>query len=75
MQGSPIRYIIIATVLLIAGACLPFLILIRLLPSTFFLNFLAYGCMIVGIMIGFYGISGLVSDRRNRDNWEDWRDL
>ena len=75
MQGSPTKYIIIATILLVAGAAVPFLILIKLLPSTFLLNFLAYGSSIIGIMLGFYGISGMMIDRRNRDEWEDWRDL
>ncbi len=75
MLNSPTKIIIIATLLLVTGAALPFLILIKLLPSTFFLNFLAYGCSVLGLVLGFYGISGMVIGRNQKDDWEDWRDL
>lgn len=75
MMQESTKYILIATVLLFAGAGFPFLMVIRVIPTSFWLSFLSYGCSVVGIVLGFYGISGMVIRRKQEDEWEDWRDL
>lgn len=42
---------------MLTGTVLPFLMVIRLLPSTFFLNFFSYGISVVGLFIGVIGVS------------------
>jgi len=51
-----IRFIILGAVLLLIGAALPFAMVIRILDSTFFLNFLAAISSIFGLIVGFIGI-------------------
>ncbi|MDX1614741.1 MAG: hypothetical protein R3300_10565 [Candidatus Promineifilaceae bacterium] len=68
------RLIVIGFILVLIGAVLPFLIVLRFVPSTFFLNFLAYGASIVGIFLGVIGVANYVGDmrRKNRDEWGDY---
>lgn len=67
------RLIAFGFVLVLIGAVLPFMILLRLLPSTFFLNFLAYGASIAGIFLGVIGVATYVG--KTRDNrHDDWTD-
>ncbi|MGQ9478359.1 MAG: hypothetical protein ACUVRH_07755 [Candidatus Bipolaricaulia bacterium] len=42
--------------LLLVGVLLPLLMVIRLLESTFLLNFLAYSASLSGLIIGFSGV-------------------
>lgn len=42
--------------LVLLGAVLPFLMVIKILESTFFLNFFAYGAQVTGIALGLIGI-------------------
>jgi len=56
MRGNqPLIYMIIGGVLLLAGALIPLLIVVQVLPSTFPLNFLAYGASVAGLVIGLLG--------------------
>jgi hypothetical protein len=52
---DPIHLIIVGGVLLLAGAVLPFLIVMKVLPSTYFLNFFSYIAQIIGLFLGMYG--------------------
>ena len=65
------RMLILAVLLLIAGAVLPFLTVIGLLESTFILNFLAYFASVVGLFLGFIGIAMYVGDARREDDRHD----
>jgi cell division protein FtsW (lipid II flippase) len=67
------RLIAVGMVLVIIGAVLPFLIVLRYVPSTFTLNFLAYGTSTVGIFLAVIGVAMHVGDvrKRNRDEWHD----
>lgn len=51
------KLMLIGFVLLLLGAGLPFLMLLNYIPSTFFLNFFAYGASTVGLILGFIGIA------------------
>ncbi len=55
---------LIGFLLLLLGFVLPFLMLLHYIPSTFFLNFFAYGASMVGLLLGFIGIALYM--RRNR---------
>jgi hypothetical protein len=68
-MSSPkyILYILIGFVLVVLGAVLPFLMVMRVLESTFFLNFLAYGSSMAGLFLGFIGASLYVNEHRGRN--------
>lgn len=53
-------------VLVVLGAVLPFLMVLQILPSTFFLNFLAYISSVTGLWFGMMGAAQLYLGRRNR---------
>lgn len=71
---QPKRLLGIGFLLVLTGAVLPFLIVIRVLPSTFFLNFFAFGASVIGLFLGVLGTSGLYAERKQKSNWmsEDW---
>ena len=67
------RLIAIGFVLVLIGAVVPFFIVIQLVESTFFLNFLSYGASVVGIFLGVIGTAMHVGDSRSRRRREnDW---
>jgi hypothetical protein len=55
MSISPIKIILIGFVLVVLGAVLPFLMVIHILESTFFLNFFSYTASLVGLILGIIG--------------------
>ena len=61
---NPVRLLAIAFVLLVIGAVLPFLMVIKLIESTFPLNFLAVVCSIAGIITGFLGMARYLRPRK-----------
>jgi heme/copper-type cytochrome/quinol oxidase subunit 4 len=62
MENS-FKLVAIGFVLLIIGSVLPFLMVIDLVESTLFLNFLAVTSSIAGLTVGFLGITQLRSRR------------
>ncbi|WP_420627748.1 hypothetical protein [Candidatus Leptofilum sp.] len=65
------RMIGVGFVLVLIGAIVPFVIVIRLVESTFFLNFIAFAASVIGIFLGVIGTAMHVGDsRRRREN--DW---
>jgi hypothetical protein len=68
-MNSPhyILYILIGFVLVVLGAVLPFLMVMRILESTFFLNIFAYGASMGGLFLGFIGASMYVHERRSKN--------
>lgn len=65
------RLIGIGFLLVLLGAVLPFLIVIRMVESTFFLNFLAFAASTIGIFLGVIGTAMHVGDSRRRQK-NDW---
>jgi hypothetical protein len=47
--------VLIAFLMLLTGVILPLLMVMHIIPSTFFLNLVAYLCSFFGIVIGFIG--------------------
>jgi uncharacterized membrane protein len=65
----PLYILMIGFVLVLLGAILPFLMVMRILNSTFFLNFFSYGVSVVGLFLGIIGSALLVTyhKRKNKD--------
>lgn len=53
---TPLRMILLGAVLMIFAAVSTFLMALRWITSTFFLNFLASMSSVIGLTIGMYGI-------------------
>ena len=60
----PWTYILIGFLLSILGTALPFLMMIQVIQSTFFLNFFSFFCMLVGLIMGIYGAATYVRQHR-----------
>jgi hypothetical protein len=60
---NPLRLVVIGFGLLIVGVVLPFLMVLKLVESTLFLNFLAVASSVAGLTTGFMGITQLRSRR------------
>jgi len=63
---TPVRMIILGIVLLVAGIVLPLLMVVKVVESTFFLNFLSYGMSMVGSIIGIAGAAFFVRFNRKK---------
>ncbi len=64
------RLIVLGFLLVLLGAVLPFLIVLQFVPSTFFLNFLAYGSSVAGLFLGVIGVATHVGKvaRKHRED-------
>jgi len=60
----PWGLILIGFLLSLTGVILPFLMVIHLIPSTFFLNFFSYGASLTGVFLGIIGASLYVRGSR-----------
>jgi hypothetical protein len=63
---SPLGLIFAGFFLSLTGVILPFLMVLHIIPSTFFLNFFSYGASLTGLFLGIIGASGYVSEKRKR---------
>ena len=68
---SPKILILIGFVLVLAGAVIPWLIVLRVIPSTMFLNFFAFTASMVGIFLGMIGGATYVREVRRRNKSQD----
>jgi len=64
MSLSPLKLILIGFVLAVAGVVLPFLMVLHIIESTFFLNFFSYGASLVGIFLGLIGSASYIRQKR-----------
>ena len=55
LLAHPWKLLVVGFVLLLLGVLLPLLMVLRLLPSTFFLNFFAYAVSFSGMILGMVG--------------------
>lgn len=63
---SPGKIIIIGFILVLLGVVLPFLMVMHILPSTFFLNFFSFAASVFGLMLGMYGAASYVREHRKK---------
>jgi hypothetical protein len=63
---SPLFLLSLGILLMLLGIVLPFLMVIKVLESTFFLNFFAWGASVAGLSFGTIGFA--LWSRNRRDN-------
>ena len=63
-MNSPRLLLGLGLILMILGIVIPFLILIRVLESTFFLNFFSWGASVGGLFLGVIGVATWVRMRK-----------
>jgi len=63
---SPGVMIGIGFVLVLFGAVAPFLMVMRIVPSTFFLNFFSYAASVSGLFLGIIGAALYMRNHRKR---------
>jgi hypothetical protein len=61
--ADPRLFMGIGFCLMLLGFFLPLLMLMQMIPSTFFLNFFAYVSSVLGLMLGVIGVAGYVKRR------------
>lgn len=76
--------VVIGFVMVLLGAILPFLIVLKILPSTIFLNFISYIFSVGGLLMGISGLAfavrhkqmkqkdNMFPDRPPPDERQDW---
>jgi hypothetical protein len=60
------KLILIGFLLCLSGVVFPFLMVIKVLESTFLLNFLSYLASIVGLFLGIIGAAYYVRENRQK---------
>jgi hypothetical protein len=67
MKGLPPgTTILVGFLLVLTGAVLAWLLVLRILPSTFFLNFLSYIASVLGLFLGLVGAALYVRLNRSK---------
>ena len=56
-RPSPRLILSLGVILMVLGIILPFLMVIQLLESTFFLNFFSWGASVTGLSLGTIGFA------------------
>lgn len=64
IDKRPRSLLCIALALLMLGWVIPFLMVLKVLPSTFFMNFLSWGASVSGFYLGILAVAGLVRKQR-----------
>jgi len=64
MMNSPRLLLSLGLILMLLGIILPFLMLIHILESTFFLNFFSWGASVSGLFLGIIGMATWVKMRK-----------
>lgn len=61
---DPRSIVLLGLVLVVLGFVLPFLMLLRIVETSFFLGFLSYGASIAGLLLGLMGAAWYVRSSR-----------
>ena len=64
--------ILIGFILSLLGVALPFLMVIHVLESTFFLNFLSFGLSVLGILLGIPAAALYNTQKKKRKNDDNY---
>lgn len=65
IRKDPRLILVIGFVLVLTGAVLPWLMVMQVIPSTFFLNFFSFGCTVAGLMLGIVGAAYYARPQRD----------
>jgi hypothetical protein len=63
---KPLHLFLVGMFLQITGCALPYLMVVHVLESTFFLNFFAWGASVAGMALGFIGLANYSRIHRER---------
>ena len=63
---SPVKMMVLGTLMMILGVVLPLLMVVKVIESTFLLAFISFGFSLVGMVVAFLGLFSYVSIRRNK---------
>ncbi len=67
IERHPVRLMIIGVCLMIFGVIAPLLMVVHIIESTFFLNFISYGASVLGLALGMIGLAFLgISRNRSK---------
>ncbi len=61
---SPRFLLTFGLILLLLGWIPPFLMVLKIVPSTFFLNFFSWGASVSGLFLGMIGLAMLTTIKR-----------
>jgi len=65
---------VVAVLLMLFGVVMPFLMVIKVVESTFFLNFLSYGSSTLGLLLGIVSVAASrLKQNRKDDQRERYR--
>ncbi|MFC1936086.1 hypothetical protein ACFLYP_00310 [Chloroflexota bacterium] len=56
MLHNPKLMLVVGFILLVIGVVFPFLMVVRAIPNTFWLNFVSYGASVSGLLMGTVGV-------------------
>jgi hypothetical protein len=62
------RIIAVGFVLVLAGAVIPFLMVVKVLPPNLFLSLFSYAASITGLFLGVIGAAYIAVERSRRDD-------
>jgi membrane protein implicated in regulation of membrane protease activity len=71
LKWQPWKMIVLGGGMMLVSVILPWLMVLQIVRSTFFLNFLAYGLSVAGLLIGFIGMVSMVKIRRTMQKYKD----
>jgi hypothetical protein len=72
MLNHPGRLIWIAIALMLFGVTVPFLIVIKVIESTMFLNFAAFISQALGFILGYVALALYRGKQKNKRDDDDW---
>ncbi len=64
MRLSPVQLILIGFILSLLGVILPLLMVIHIVQSTFFINFVSYIASVIGLFLGIIGAASYIREHR-----------
>ncbi|MCK4820333.1 hypothetical protein KA005_31505 [bacterium] len=65
---NPKKILVIGSILVVFGFVGPLLMVLDILPSTYFLSFLSYGASVGGLILGVIGVSIFAGINKKRDD-------
>ena len=71
LNWKPWKILVLAGSMMLVSVILPLLMILQVIRSTFFLNFLAFTLSMAGMMIGYIGVVSLVRIKRSEQKYKD----
>ncbi len=62
---SPRFLLTLGLILMLLGILLPFLMVVHVIESTFFMNFFSWASSVLGLALGMIGVTYMVKRRRD----------